>query len=80
MALPDDESGGVAGAKRISEKSVSKGCRYGESCWMRIVGFWYMGCGEAKGVMSDWGTYVDLGPYEFWESDEEGRLKTMLGG
>jgi hypothetical protein len=56
MALPDDDNGGVAGANRMSEKSVSNGCRYGESCWMRIVGFWYMGCGDATGVMSDWGT------------------------
>jgi len=27
IALPDDDSGGVAGANRISEKSVSKGWR-----------------------------------------------------
>jgi hypothetical protein len=42
--LPEDDSGGVAGTYRISEKSVSIGCRYGESWgWMRMVGFWYIG-------------------------------------
>lgn len=40
MLLPDEDRGGVAGANRRSEKSVSIGCRYGEFCsWIRMVGF-----------------------------------------
>jgi hypothetical protein len=48
VLLPVEDRGGVAGAY---EKSVSIGRKYGESWgWMRMVGFWYMGCGDATGV------------------------------
>ena len=51
MLLPDDERGGVAGVYGRPEKSVSIGCKKGECCsWMRMVGFWYIGCGDATGV------------------------------
>jgi len=57
MLLPDEDRGGVAGANRISEKSVSMGCRKGESWdWKRMAGFWYMGWGDATGV-SIWLAY-----------------------
>ena len=49
--LPDEDSGGVAGANRMSEKSVSMGWRKGESWgWMRMVGLPTIGLGEATGV------------------------------
>jgi hypothetical protein len=80
MELADEDNGGVAGAYRISEKSVSSGWRNGESCcWMRMVGFWYIGCGDATGVMSGWFAYEVLG-YWPWEPDDDGRWNVMLDG
>jgi len=81
MLLPDDDSGGVAGANRISEKSVSIGCKKGES-WgcTRMAGFWYMGLGDATGV-SIWFAYAVCCGYEVvCEFAEEGLWKTICWG
>jgi hypothetical protein len=79
MLLPQDDSGGVAGANCISEKSVSMGCKNGESWgWIRMVGFPHMGLGDATGVNS-WFAYAVWG-YEAWEFADDGRWKTMFWG
>jgi hypothetical protein len=76
MLLPVEDRGGVAGAY---EKSVSIGRRKGESWgWIRIVGFWYIGWGEATGV-NIWLAYAVWG-YEMCEFADDGRWKYMACG
>lgn len=54
MALPEADSGGVHGPKNISGSKCSWSIILGTFSEMRMVGFWYIGLGEAIGVIDAW--------------------------